>query len=82
MAEEDTKCAALEGAKMIQYKGSIYRPPSEASSLILQATIGCSNYLSLAGDLQKDKQRLLKTIDEVLDDPESRDIRPEHLRSL
>ena len=41
-----------------------------------------SNYLSLAGDLQKDKQRLLQTIDDVLDDPDSRHIRPEHLRRL
>lgn len=41
-----------------------------------------SNYLSLAGDLQKDKQRLLETIDNVLDDPDSRQIRPEHLRRL
>jgi radical SAM superfamily enzyme YgiQ (UPF0313 family) len=41
-----------------------------------------SNYLSLAGDLQKDKTRLLDEIDNVLKNPESPFIRPEYLRRL
>jgi len=41
-----------------------------------------SNYLSLAGDLQADKQRLLLEIDAALQDPNSHSIRPEQFRRL
>ncbi len=41
-----------------------------------------SNYLSLAGDLQQDKQRLLNEIDRALQDPNSPGIRPEQFRRL
>jgi len=40
-----------------------------------------SNYLSLAGDLQRDKPRLLASIDAALCDPE-RSFRPEFMRGL
>ncbi|MBW1872304.1 MAG: radical SAM protein [Deltaproteobacteria bacterium] len=41
-----------------------------------------SNYLALKGDLQKDKLRLLETIDKTLSDPDSPLLRPEYLRAL
>jgi radical SAM superfamily enzyme YgiQ (UPF0313 family) len=41
-----------------------------------------SNYLSLAGNLQPDKQRLLDRIDRALAEPDSPFIRPEFMRQL
>ncbi len=41
-----------------------------------------SNYLSLAGDLQPDKPRLLAEIDAALKNPDSSHIRPEQFRRL
>lgn len=41
-----------------------------------------SNYLPLAGDLQRDKVRLLESIDQVLADPDAARLRPEWLRAL
>jgi radical SAM superfamily enzyme YgiQ (UPF0313 family) len=41
-----------------------------------------SNYLSLAGSLPKDKQRMLASLDGALSDPENAPFRPEWMRGL
>lgn len=41
-----------------------------------------SNYLALAGDLARDKKRLIAEIDAALNDPEGRRLRPDYLRGL
>lgn len=52
----------------MEYVGTIYRPPSEANSLIIQATIGCSHNKCTFCSMYKDKEFRLRTFEELHND--------------
>jgi radical SAM superfamily enzyme YgiQ (UPF0313 family) len=52
----------------MRYEGQIYRPPSEADSYILQATIGCSWNKCVYCDMYRDKEFRVRELAETLAD--------------
>ena len=52
----------------MRYEGNIYRPPSEAYSLIVQATIGCSNDTCTFCTMYKDKKFRARPVSDVISD--------------
>jgi radical SAM superfamily enzyme YgiQ (UPF0313 family) len=55
----------------VRYEGKIYRPPSEADALIVQATIGCSWNRCTYCDMYRDKEFRVRALGEVLADLET-----------
>ncbi len=55
----------------MRYEGSVYRPPSEAYSLIIQVTIGCAHNKCTFCSMFKDKRFRVRKLNEVLEDLES-----------
>ncbi len=54
----------------MRYQGKLYRPPSEAHSYILQATIGCSWNKCTYCDMYRDKEFRVRELNETLADLE------------
>src|SRR6056297_742695 len=52
----------------MRYEGRIYRPPSEADSYILQATIGCSWNHCTYCDMYRDKSFRIRPVEQSLED--------------
>lgn len=52
----------------MRYEGMIYRPPSEAYSLIVQVTIGCSQNQCIFCNMYKEKRFRIRKTEEVLED--------------
>ncbi len=54
----------------MRYEGSVFRPPSEARSYILQCTVGCTHNRCTFCSMYKDKKYHVRSMEEILADIE------------
>ncbi len=52
----------------MEYEGIVYRPPSEANSIILQVTIGCSHNKCSFCTMYKDKKFKIRNVNEIVEE--------------
>lgn len=63
----------------MKYEGDIIRPPSEAYSLLLQVTVGCSHNQCTFCPSFKDKRFRIKSLEEIVEDLEYASRRVRHV---
>lgn len=67
----------------MRYEGTVYRPPSEAGSLLVQATIGCPHNRCTFCPMYKNTRFRIRPVAEIKEDLISaRDYYGEHIHSL
>ena len=59
---------AVKRKEAMQYYGDVYRPPSEARSLIIQATLGCSHNTCAFCTMYREKRFYNRPLNDVLED--------------
>jgi len=65
----------------MHYTGTIYRPPAEAKTLLLQVTVGCSHNRCIFCGMYKDVPYSIETIEQIEEDlNEARSVRPDTKR--
>lgn len=52
----------------MRYEGTVYRPPSEANSLLIQATIGCPHNQCTFCAMYKDKAFRIRPVEDIKED--------------
>ena len=55
----------------MRYEGRVFRPPSEAQSLILQVTVGCAHNQCTFCEMYKEKDFHIRQIEEIIKDIDS-----------
>ena len=66
----------------MKYEGVVIRPPSEADSLILQVTVGCSHNKCIFCPAYKEKRFRIKSFDEIKEDIDEASIYPHYPRRI
>jgi len=68
----------------LRYEGPIYRPPSEAHSLLIQATVGCPhNKCSFCMIYKKGPRFRIRSVKEICEDiKEARSVYADHVQTL